>query len=101
MGVLESVIALAQRYPKTSAALAFEVGLLASSLIYAARQRRAGHGVLAKIVDVVPLASTSNPRKRRSRKVKPAAAKRKTKPRQARNKSKPAADTAADAAASP
>jgi hypothetical protein len=67
-GILEAFTTLTRLYPKTSAAIAFEVGVLASSLVNAARRRRASNGLLAKIVDVVPIPGAAHPPKRKSRK---------------------------------
>ena len=96
-GMLETVSALVQLYPKTSAAIAFEVGVLASSLVNAARNRR---GSLAKVVDVVPIPGTTQPHKRKTRKAKPAKARtRSAKSRPRKSATKPAADTASAAQA--
>lgn len=94
-GVLETVSALVQLYPKISAAIAFEAGVLAASLVNAARHRRASNGLLAKIVDVVPIPGTVPSPKRKTRKAKSANARTrsaKSKPR--KPAAKPATDTA-------
>lgn len=99
-GILEAFTTLARLYPKTSAAIAFEVGVLASSLVNAARRRRAS---FAKIVDVVPILGT-HPHKHKisnkTSKAKPAKARTrsaKSKPR--KSATKPAADTSTPAQA--
>jgi hypothetical protein len=67
--VLGGIAALVRLYPKTCAAVAFELGVLASSLLKAMRRRRASNG--AKVIEVVP----SIPRASARRKRKPAARK--------------------------